>query len=64
MIVKNKKINLDEEQERYLTECFKFHLKTPEKISQKFFSKYPGIKVSYSTLRGRYKELEFMEQKS
>lgn len=62
--VRKKKINLSDEQNRYLIECFKFHLKSPDYLTKKFFSKYPDIKVSYSTLHSRYKELELLENRS
>lgn len=57
MIISKKKINLDNEQNQYLIRCFKLYSNNHEKLCQTYFDKYPGIKVSYSTLHKRYLEL-------
>jgi hypothetical protein len=59
MIERKKKINLTDEQNKYLVECFKFHSKNPNFLIETFYKRYPGIKVSFSTLKNRYKELQF-----
>lgn len=64
MIEHKRKINLSDEQNKYLIECFKFHSTKPDTIVNNFFSKYPGIKVSYSTLKNRYNELQAQMEKS
>lgn len=62
MFPSKKKINLTEEQNEYLIKCFNLYSNSQKYLMRVFYKQFPGIQVSYSTLKRRYDELKKKKQ--